>query len=85
MARKIVYQCKECDFTTLDKTQFSYHGHSLQMLYDEGRCDCRECSNDPDEACSFDCDYDDMCLGCKESSNADADKEFEFKKSQGLL
>ncbi len=47
-------------------------------------CDCNDCSS-REFACHFDCDMDNMCIGCAVAKENELDGDFEADKAQGKL
>lgn len=48
------------------------------------RCDCCDCSAS-DHPCAFDCDYDEMCEGCRNSEDTKLSIQFDFDCLTGKL
>lgn len=46
-------------------------------------CNCKDCYEN--EPCELDCESDSQCEGCRDASEDEKDRDFEWKKATGRL
>lgn len=50
------------------------------------KCDCDDCAQDDDTACSFNCEKgEDECLGCRTAREYHEEIDYECARAQGRL